>query len=178
MYYYKQIGNKTSYVRRGDESQVLAEYDERQKWRQERKNLNQQLMNLSPAERREVRQQMKLYQELGLEKFPLDKDVSFDGTVLDSRAEIILYEFLRNLGLKAEHNRPVDPHPYSYLPDFTFTLNGKRMYLEHMGKLEDPQYRRKQIEKIKNYKTYDIRLGENLIITSSNRHFQAPRILW
>ena len=99
MYYYKQIGNKTSYVRRRDESQVLAEYDERQKWRQERKNLNQQLMNLSPAERREVRQQMKLYQELGLEKFPLDKDVSFDGTVLDSRAEIILYEFLRNLGL-------------------------------------------------------------------------------
>ena len=178
MYYYKQIGNKTSYVRRRDEFQVLAEYDERQKWRQERKNLNQQLMNLSPAERREVRQQMKLYQELGLEKLPLDKDVSFDGTVLDSRAEIILYEFLRNLGLKAEHNRPIDPHPYSYLPDFTFTLNGKRMYLEHMGKLEDPQYRRKQIEKIKNYKTYDIRLGENLIITSSNRHFQAPRILW
>ena len=178
MYYYKQIGNKTCYVRRRDESQVLAEYGERQKWRQERKELQQQLMSLSPAERREVRQQMKLYQELGLEKLPLDKDVSFDGTVLDSRAEIILYEFLRNLGLKAEHNRPVDPHPYSYLPDFTFTLNGKRMYLEHMGKLEDPQYRRKQIEKIKNYKTYDIRLGENLIITSSNRHFQAPRILW
>ena len=47
-----------------------------------------------------------------------------------------------------------------------------------MGKLEDPQYRRKQIEKIKNYKTHDIRLGENLIITSSHRHFQAPRILW
>ena len=178
MYYYKQIANKTYYVRRRDESQVLAEYSERQKWRQERKKLNQQLMSLSPAERREARQQMKLYQELGLEKLPLDKDVSFDGTVLDSRAEIILYEFLRNLGLKAEHNRPIDPHPYSYLPDFTFTLNGKRMYLEHMGKLEDPQYHRKQVEKIKNYKTHDIRFGENLIITSSNRHFQAPRILW
>ena len=49
------------------------------------------------------------------------------------------------------------------------------MYLEHMGKLDDPQYRRKQIEKIRNYKT---RLGENLVITSSHKHFQAPRILW
>ena len=47
-----------------------------------------------------------------------------------------------------------------------------------MDKLDDPQYRRKQVEKIKNYKTYDIWLGENLVITSSHRHFQAPRILW
>ena len=126
----------------------------------------------------EERQLMKLYQELGLEKFPLDKDVAFDGTVLDSRAEIIIYEFLKNLGIASEHNRPIDSGSYSYLPDFTFNINSKRMYLEHMGKLEDPQYRRKQIEKIKNYKTHDIRLGENLIITSSHRHFQAPRILW
>ena len=87
MYYYKQTGNKTYYVRRSDEPQVLAEYKERQKWRQERRNLQQQLMKLSPAERREARQQMKLYQELGLEKLPLDKDISFDGTVLDSRAD-------------------------------------------------------------------------------------------
>ena len=50
MYYYKQTADKTYYVRRRDESQVLAEYDERQKWRQERKDLQQQLMNLSPAE--------------------------------------------------------------------------------------------------------------------------------
>ncbi len=178
MYYYKQTGNKTCYVRRKDEPQVLAEYKERQKWRQERRNLQQQLMSLSPAERREVRQQIKLYQELGLEKLPLDKDISFDGTVLDSRAEIILYEFLKNLGIVAEHNRPIDSGSYSYWPDFTFNINGKRVYLEHMGKLEDPQYHRKQVEKIKNYKTHDIRLGENLIITSSHRHFQAPRILW
>ena len=47
-----------------------------------------------------------------------------------------------------------------------------------MGKLDDPQYRRKQIQKIKSYKTHDIRLGENLVITSSNKHFQAPRVLW
>ena len=152
MYYYKQTGNKTCYVRRKDEPQVLAEYKERQKWRQERKNLNQQLMSLSPAERREARQQMKLYQELGLEKLPLDKDISFDGTVLDSRAEIILYEFLKNLGIVTEHNRPIDSGSYSYWPDFTFTIDGKRMYLEHMGKLEDPQYHRKQVEKIKTTK--------------------------
>ena len=110
MYYYKQTGNKICYVRRSDEPQVLAEYEERQ------------LMSLAPSERREARQQMKS---------------------LDSRN-------------------------YPWI----------RMYLEHMGKLEDPQYRRKQIEKIKNYKTHDIRLGENLVITSSARHFQAPRILW
>ena len=121
---------------------------------------------------------MELYQELGLEKLPLDKDISFDGTLLDSRAEIILYEFLKNLCIVTEHNRPIDSGSYSYWPDFTFTIDGKRMYLEHMGKLEDPQYHRKQVEKIKNYKTHDIRLGENLVITSSARHFQAPRILW
>ncbi len=52
------------------------------------------------------------------------------------------------------------------------------MYLEHMGKLEDPQYHRKQVEKIRNYRTHDIWLGENLIIASSHRYFQAPGILW
>ena len=92
MYYYRQTADKTCYVKSRDEPQVLAEYDERQKWRQERKDLNQQLMSLSLAERPEARQQMKLYQEFGLEKLPLDKDVSFDGMVLDSRAEIILYD--------------------------------------------------------------------------------------
>ena len=162
-------------MRRSDEPQVLAEYEERQKWRQERKNLNQQLMSLFPAERRKARQQMKLYQELGFEKLPLDKDISFDGTILDSRAEIILYEFLKSLGIASEHNRPIDSGSYSYW--LTFNINGKKVYLEHMGKLDDPQYHRKQVEKIKNYKTHDIRLGENLIITSSHRHFQAPRIL-
>ena len=127
MYYYKQTADKTYYVWRRDESQVLAEYDERQKWCQERKNLNQQLMNLSSAERREARQQMKLYQELGLEKLPLDKDVAFDGTVLDSRAEIILYEFLKNLGIIAsEHNRPIDSGSYSYWPDFTFNYQWQK----------------------------------------------------
>ena len=125
-----------------------------------------EMLFLSPAERGKG---------LGLEKLPLDKDIS---TVLDSRAEIIPYEFLKNLGIISEHNRPIDSGSYSYWPDFTFTINGKRMYLEHMEKLEDPQYHRKQVEKIKNYKTHDIRLGENLIITSSHRHFQAPRILW
>ena len=82
------------------------------------------------------------------------------------------------MGIACEHNRPIDSGSYSYWPDFTFNINGKRVYLEHMGKLEDPQYHRKQVEKIKNYKTHDIQLDENLVITSSNRHFQAPRILW
>ena len=68
----------------------------------------------SPAERREAGEQMKLYQELGLEKLSLDEDISFDRTVLDSKAEIILYEFLKNLGIMSEHNRPIDSGSYSY----------------------------------------------------------------
>ena len=97
----------------------------------------------SPAERREACEQMKLYQELGLERLPLDEDISFDRTVLDSKAEIILYEFLKNLGIMSEHNRPIDSGSYSYWPDFTFTIDGKKIYLAHMGKFEDPQYHRK-----------------------------------
>jgi len=136
MYYYKQTVHKTCYVRRRDEPQVLAEYAERQKWRQERKNLQQQLVSLSPAERREVRQQIRLYQELGLEKLPLDKNISFDGTDLDSRAEIVLYEFLKNLGIVSEHNRPIDTGPYSYW--LTFIIDGKKVYLKQMGRLKGP----------------------------------------
>ena len=71
----------------------------------------------------------------------------------------------------------LDSGSYSDWPDFTVTIDGKKVYLEHMGKLEDPQYHRKQVEKIKNYRIHASRLGENLIITSSHRHFQAPRIL-
>ncbi len=173
MYYYKQTGNKTCYVRRRDEPQVLAEYKERQKWRQERRNLNQQLMELSSAERREARQQMKLYQELGLEKLPLDKDVSFDGTVLDSRAEIILYEFLKNLGIASEHNRPIDSGSYSYWPDFTFTINGKKVYLEHMGKLDDPNTiasRSKRSETTKPMTSDSARIWSSQVLIDTSRH--------
>ena len=53
------------------------------------------------------------------------------------------YEFLKNLGIVTEHNRPIDSGSYSYWPDFTFIIDGKRVYLEHMGKLDDPQYHRK-----------------------------------
>ena len=86
-----------------------------------------EILFLSPAERGKG---------LELEKLPLDKDISFDGTDLGSRAEIILYEFLKNLGIVSEDNRPIDTGPYSYW--LTFIIDGKKVYLKHMGKLEGP----------------------------------------
>ena len=52
-------------------------------------------------------------------------------------------------------------------PDFT-TLNKRtrmQRYHEHFGKMDDPQYARKALEKIRLYESNGIFIGEQLIIT-------------
>ena len=93
-------------------------------------------------------------------------------------------DLLRAFGIKAAHNQPLDPgFPFSRKPDFTFTLNGKTYYWEHMGKLADPVYHQDQIQKLKEYRARNIRFGENLIITApinykNVSYLHVARLLW
>ena len=52
-------------------------------------------------------------------------------------------------------------------PDFTFFSRetGKEIYWEHNGKVDDPAYARKMVQKIQAYENNGIYPGERLILT-------------
>lgn len=184
-YLYRQINHNNKrdevYVRRRDEKAVLAEFDEKKHWTKIKQNLTADLKALPAAERREIHQQMKLYDELALDKLPDNKNVALDGVTMDSREEIVAYDLLNQAGISSKHDKALDDDPYSYRPDFIFKIVNKTFYYEHMGKIQDPDYHRSQIRKIRNYanRLDPITYGDNLIITAPHNGFlQVPRMLW
>ena len=171
-----------TYVRRKDEAAVQAVFDDKQSWSQLKRDMTADLKAKPPAERREVHQQMKLYEELALDTLPPNKNVALDGIPMDSREEIVVYDLLNQAGIPSKHDVPLDfDDPFSYRPDFVFNVAGKTFYHEHMGKILDPEYHRSQIRKLRNYacRWDPITLGDNLVITAPKNGFlQVPRMLW
>lgn len=182
-YYYIQFsgGQPEKYVKRKEEAEVLAKHKEKMFWRQVKRDLLAELAALPPAERREIRQQMRLYKEMKLEELPKDKDIAPDGTIMASRQEIMEYELYHIFGIFPEYDKPIDPeNPWSYRPDFTVKVDGRTKYIEHMGMLSDRDYRERQIRKLRAYHRSHIRLEDNLTITvpMKDGHMNIPRILW
>ena len=63
-------------------------------------------------------------------------------------------------------------------PDFTIILpNGKRILWEHWGRLDDPEYCKRNALKLCLYQRNGYVLGENLIITMDDRHGNVSSLL-
>lgn len=63
---------------------------------------------------------------------------------------------------------PLYLKPYGIVyPDFTFLSpsTGKEIYWEHEGRMDDPDYARKAINKIELYQSNGLLIGEQLILT-------------
>lgn len=80
-------------------------------------------------------------------------------TMLDAAG--ISYQYEMELKLKDENGIE-----HIYYPDFTLlTLDGRKIYWEHFGKLNDPQYRQKTMKKLSDYNLNNIYSPFNLIIS-------------
>ena len=164
-YYYRQItenGIRKQILIHKDEdlNKILSVYYLRQK-------LKKCLHNLLLKMNREIRLKLRFYEKYGvlLEKEPPDRmhqNRSSEGRYLVSKSELALESFFHSLGLKICYE---EKEIIGYLPDFIFHLGKRLVYHEHMGMLEDPAYREKQLKKIRSYRKHGIEYGKNLFIT-------------
>ena len=90
------------------------------------------------------------------------------GERVRSKAEKILADYFYRNGIFYKYERPLFLKGFGIVyPDFTFLSpkSGEEIYWEHNGRMDDPSYARKAVNKILLYENNQIYVGENLILT-------------
>lgn len=90
------------------------------------------------------------------------------GEFVRSKSEMFIADAYFNLGIPYRYEARLDLKNGSFkYPDFTVLDVRKRtvLYHEHFGRLDDENYRNKNIQKIRQYQESGIYMGKNLIIT-------------
>ncbi len=90
------------------------------------------------------------------------------GERVRSKSEKILADIFFDLGIEYKYECPLKLKGYGVVyPDFTFLRkrDGKEIYWEHDGRMDDPAYADKAIRKINTYISSGIFPGENLIVS-------------
>ncbi len=94
------------------------------------------------------------------------KHVTDKGDHVASKSEMIIANKLTAMGIQYEYEKEIVLGNVHFRPDFTvYTKDGRVLYWEHAGMLNDPEYRRRHDEKMDFYARHGIRLQENLIVT-------------
>lgn len=90
------------------------------------------------------------------------------GERVRSKSEKILADTLNNLGIEYKYECPIKLKGYGVVyPDFTILRkrDGKEIYWEHDGRMDDPEYAEKAVRKINLYIANGIFPGDQLVIT-------------
>jgi len=93
---------------------------------------------------------------------------TLNGEWVCSQEEVIVANTLKDMGIPYEYEKPLH-HPKMremVLPDFTITWKGKIYYWEHLGMMDDEDYRRRW-EGRKNW-YYEAGFGDQLITSRSS----------
>lgn len=90
-----------------------------------------------------------------------------DGVPMRTKSEVVIAGRLGHFGLASEYEKPLVLNGITYHPDFTVRRprDGKTIFWEHAGIMEDPEYRRKHDRKMAIYEEYGIVPWDNLIVT-------------
>ena len=90
------------------------------------------------------------------------------GLRVRSKSEKIMADYFDSKGVKYKYECPLELKQYGIIyPDFTFLSpkNGKEVYWEHEGMMDNPEYARTAVMKISSYEKNGIFPGEDLILT-------------
>ncbi len=91
-----------------------------------------------------------------------------NGERVRSKSEKIIADYLYRNKIKYKYEKPLFLKGIGTIyPDFTFfsRKEGKEIYWEHDGKMDDPDYARKAVHKLDVYENNGIFIGERLIVT-------------
>lgn len=115
--------------------------------------------------------------EIWEDKYPQDKELypddlksqAADGTDMRSLGEIIVGSRLRHYGIPYKYEAAIDHPDIPYVPDFTIIRprDGKIIYWEHLGKVNDEDYLNRNKHKFEVYEMYGIVPWDNLIVSYS-----------
>ena len=96
------------------------------------------------------------------------------GEFVRSKSEAMIADAYFDMGIPYKYDYPVEVEPgrYRYV-DFALldVRNGKVFYHEHLGRMDDPAYLRKNMRKIKEYQRVRIYSGKNLMLTLETEEF-------
>ena len=92
---------------------------------------------------------------------------SHDGVPMRTKSEVNIAGRLGHFGVENVYEKPLELNRKIYRPDFTIKRprDGKTIYWEHAGLMEDPKYRARHERKLRDYEQYGIVPWRNLIIT-------------
>lgn len=100
--------------------------------------------------------------------FPEGNNFTFKNEKVRSKSEVIIANMLNSKGIPYHYEVPVKISKEVTLhPDF-FCLNKRtrqEFYWEHCGKMDDPDYSQKLVNRLAIYAQKDIIVGKNLILT-------------
>ena len=94
--------------------------------------------------------------------------VTNSGMPVRSKSEKIIADYFDSVGVRYKYECPIELKPYGTIyPDFTFLspYDGREIYWEHEGMMDNPEYARNAVTKMKLYEKNGILPGENLILT-------------
>lgn len=88
------------------------------------------------------------------------------GIIVRSKSEVIIATALYDNNIKFEYEKPIKISDVIYYPDFTVEKkNGDIILWEHLGLIDNPDYRNKAYRKILKYNENGYYQGKNLILT-------------
>lgn len=92
------------------------------------------------------------------------------GELVRSKSEVIISYALFYKHLEYEYEPVLELDGHVYRPDFLVADqdSGDKWYWEHLGRMDDPGYRKKNENKLAYYKKHGIEEGKNLIVTYDN----------
>jgi len=104
--------------------------------------------------------------------YPLEEVyVNSAGMQMRSKSEVIISEILLRMGLPFVYEPELIMQRMKKYPDFAIfsVKDGRTIYLEHFGMMDNPEYADNNVRKINEYISAGYVLGENLLFTFESR---------
>ena len=93
------------------------------------------------------------------------RHLTLRGEYVASKSEALLADYLYFHHIPYEYEQPLFVRGVCYHPDFTLSIRGVTLYVEHLGLLDQPQYAEEWKKKYQRYQSIGIHEGFNLICT-------------
>ena len=174
--YIKYPGGKWQCVPKKDREEYIAKAEEKRQLQDRYHKMLAKLQAMSRAERKDFRQQLKLFSIIKSINLSLEANQMATGSCRASKSEVIANDIIDRLGLPYEYEPSIYANGHPYNPDFRI----RNILWEHMGRT-NPDYLMRHDNKFHDYMVE----GYHFIITKDhpaqnggNSYIKIPEILW
>ena len=157
------------YIRMKDLPQLEARYREKATLEARLQEI-EKLLRADPKEVKRVKAQLQREERNLLETLRKPhsaqyRHLTLRGEYVASKSEALLADYLYFHHIPYEYEQPLFVRGVCYHPDFTLSIHGVTVYVEHLGLLDQPQYAEEWKKKYQQYQSIGIHEGFNLICT-------------